>query len=318
MDKRKFLEELQMQLSDLTFEERGEALEYYEEYFADAGEESEEDVISSLGTPKQVAEQIKAGLHKEEKGMFTENGYREKIENENPPEVYGRKIEEKTWDQGERGPLPWGRNNRTYSAWKKRKSTGRQNDYTYTAGTNGSGYSAERQKTSADDTGGCNTNDYNTNEYSTGAQAGYSYGGRRTEKKKEGMSGGMIALLVVLCIFASPVILGLACALFGVILGIFGAILGVIAAIFAVVIALLAAGVGLFIAGFAMLLVRPFGGMICIAIGCFMVALFLLLAALLGVIFSKFFPWLIKEVEALGKYVSRKWSERKQRGGERV
>lgn len=316
MDKRDFLGRLRMQLSDLTDEERAEALEYYEEYFADAGEENEEDVLRSLGTPGQVAEQIRAGLHKEENGMFTENGYREKIESENPPEVYGRKTEERTQGRDDRGPLPWGRNNRTYSAWKKRKSTGRQNDYTYAAGTNG--YSAEGQKTSEDYTGGCNTNNYNTNEYSTGTQAGYSYGGRRTEKKKEGMSGGVIALLVVLCIFASPVILGLAGALLGVALGIFGAILGVTVAIFAVVIALLAAGIGLFIAGFAMLLVRPFGGMICIAIGCVMIALFLLFAALLGVIFSKFFPWLIKEVEGLGKYVSRKWSERKQRGGERV
>lgn len=302
MDKRKFLEELRMQLSELTFEERGEALEYYEEYFADAGEENEEDVIRSLGAPEQVAKQIKAGLHKEEEGMFTENGYREKIGSENPPEVYGRKAEERTKEQDDRGPLPWGRENRTYSSWKNRQS-GRQDSYTYNTGADG--YSEEGR--------GSGENDHNANR-----QSGYAYEGRRSGKKKEGMSGGMIALLVVLCIFASPVILGLAGALLGVALGIFGAILGVIAAIFAVVIALLAAGIGLFIAGFAMLLVRPFGGMICIAIGCVMIALFLLFAVLLGVIFSKFFPWLIKEVEALGKYVSRKWSERKQRGGERV
>lgn len=289
MDKREYLDRLRMQLSDLTFEERGEALEYYEEYFADAGEENEEEVILSLGAPEQVAEQIKAGLHKEEKGMFTENGYREKIESDNPPEVYGRKTEKKTQEWDNAGPLPWGSKNRTYKSRKKGQSTGGENSYTYGTGTNGNGYSTEGQK-------------------------GYAYTGQQTGKKKEGMSGWMIALLVVLCIFASPVILGLGAGLFGAVLGILGAILGVTVALFAVVIAMLAAGIGLFIAGFAMLFVRPFGGMICIAVGCFMIALFLLCAVLFAAIFSKFFPWLIREVEGFGKYLSRKWSERKGKG----
>ena len=104
MDKREFLDRLQMQLADLTSDERREALEYYEEYFADAGEENEADVLISLGSPEQVAEQIKAGLHKADEGMFTENGYREKVESDNPPEIYGRKEENKdTRTQDETG-----------------------------------------------------------------------------------------------------------------------------------------------------------------------------------------------------------------------
>ncbi len=104
LDKREFLDRLQMQLADLTSDERREALEYYEEYFADAGEENEADVLISLGSPEQVAEQIKAGLHKADEGMFTENGYREKVESDNPPEIYGRKEENKdTRTQDETG-----------------------------------------------------------------------------------------------------------------------------------------------------------------------------------------------------------------------
>lgn len=274
MDKREFLNRLQMQLSDLTNEERREALEYYEEYFADAGEENEEDVILSLGTPEQVAEQIKAGLHKEEEGMFTENGYREKIESDNPPEVYGKKEEKKK----DSGPFSWGHG--------KQKGAGYQN-------TSG-GYSQ------------------NAKDYRDGN--GYGYGGQKTGKKKESMSGGMIALIVILVICASPVILGLGAGLFGVVLGILGAVFGVIVAFFAVVIALLAAGIGLFIGGFTLLFYRPFTGMLCIAAGCFLIALFLLCAVLLVKIFGKFFPWLIREVESFGKYVNRKWAERKGRG----
>lgn len=257
MDKREYLNRLRGQLADLTDEERGEALEYYEEYFADAGEENEEDVICSLGAPEQVAEQIKAGLHKEEKGMFTENGYREKLESDNPPEVYGRSAEKKTRERNGRGPLPWG-----YEKPKREK------------------YRQEKQQ----------------------------------DKKGESMSGGMIALLVVLCIFASPIILGLGAGLIGLVMGILGAAIGVTVALFAVVLSLLAAGIGLCIGGIAMLFVRPFSGMICIAVGCFLLALFLLCLVLLAAIFGRFFPWLIGEVEKLGRYLSRKWSERKGKG----
>lgn len=254
MDKRQFLEELRARLSDLTSEERTEALEYYEEYFADAGEENEADVILSLGTPEQVASQIKAGLHKEEEGMFTENGYREKIESDNPLEVYGKK--DKRQDRAQRdnaGPLPWG------YAGRKRDSSAKK-------------------------------------------------------VKREGMSGGMIALLVVLGILASPLILGLGAGLLGVILGIIGTIIGVIAALFAVVVAFLAAGVGMFFGGFGLLFVHPLGGIVCIAGGCLLIALFLLCVVLLVLLCSKFFPWLIREVEHFGKYISRKWSERRGRG----
>lgn len=304
MDKREYLNRLQMQLADLTDEERREALEYYEEYFADAGEENEDDVIRSLGEPEQVAEQIKAGLHKEEEGMFTENGYREKLENDNPPEVYGKKAEEReSGEQKYRGPLPWG--------WEKHKKTGRQSAFGSYA-RNGSGKEGRYGNGSYTD----GQRAQSAGSQNTGGtwESGYDYNAGQRAGKKSGMSGGMIALLVVLCIFASPVILGLGASLLGIVLGVLGAVIGMIAAFFAVVIALLAAGVALFIAGFAMLFVRPFGGMICMAVGCFLIALFLVCAVLLVTVCSKFFPWLIKEVENLGKYLSRKWSERKGKG----
>lgn len=334
MDKKEFLDRLRSQLTDLTVEERREALEYYEEYFADAGEENEEDVILSLGTPEQVAEQIKAGLHKEEEGMFTENGYREKIESDNPPEVYGKKTER----QKSRGTFPWGRGKRTGAGYQNasgsessadghggsgyaggRKAGGygsgdRGTDGPGAGGYGDSGQNAGEYRTEGGRAGGQNADGYRGNGYHGAGQSWYDYGGQRTGRKKEGMSGGMIALLVILGIFASPVIFGLCAALFGVVLGIFGAVLGVIAALFAVVIALLAAGLALFFGGFPMLLYHPFSGMICIAVGCFLIALFLVCVVLLVSVFSRFFPWLIRGVESFGKYLSRKWSERKERG----
>lgn len=325
MDKREYLNRLQMQLADLTDEERREALEYYEEYFADAGEENEEDVIRSLGEPERVAEQIKAGLHKEEEGMFTENGYREKIESDNPPEVYGKKAER----ENRKGPFSWAHGKQKNTGYRNAsggygQDAGGQNAGGYagngsgTDGKNRDGYhmdgNAGGYRTDGYQGGGHSAGGYRTDDFHGSRQSGYGCGGQQTGKRKEGMSGGMIALLVVLGIFASPIILGLGAAVLGVVLGIFGAVLGVIAAVFAVVLALLAAGVALFFGGFPMLLYHPFSGMICIAVGCVLIALFLLCVILLVSIFSKFFPWLIREVESLGKYLSRKWSERKGRG----
>lgn len=63
MDKATFLKELNYLLQDISEEERQEALYYYADYFAEAGEENEEKVIRELQSPERVAAIIKAGLN---------------------------------------------------------------------------------------------------------------------------------------------------------------------------------------------------------------------------------------------------------------
>lgn len=63
MDKATFLKELNYLLQDISEEERQEALFYYADYFAEAGEENEEKVIRELQSPERVAAIIKAGLN---------------------------------------------------------------------------------------------------------------------------------------------------------------------------------------------------------------------------------------------------------------
>lgn len=62
MTKEQFLFQLEQQLLDIPQDEREEAMEYYRDYFNDAGEENEERVIEELGSPKKVAASIKEGL----------------------------------------------------------------------------------------------------------------------------------------------------------------------------------------------------------------------------------------------------------------
>ncbi|MEG0339344.1 MAG: DUF1700 domain-containing protein [Oscillospiraceae bacterium] len=60
MNKADYLAELKVELASITSEERDAAIDYYSEYFEDAGEENEQTVISELGSAAKVAASIKA------------------------------------------------------------------------------------------------------------------------------------------------------------------------------------------------------------------------------------------------------------------
>ena len=66
MNRIEFMTELEKLLKEIPEEERKEAMQYYEDYFADAGLENEQHVISELESPKKVAQTIKAGLRRED------------------------------------------------------------------------------------------------------------------------------------------------------------------------------------------------------------------------------------------------------------
>lgn len=62
MNRVEFMAELESLLQDISLEERIEALQYYNDYFNDAGEEMEETIIKELGSPAKVAAEVKEGL----------------------------------------------------------------------------------------------------------------------------------------------------------------------------------------------------------------------------------------------------------------
>ena len=75
MGKKEFLDRLERLLSDISQEEREEAMAFYRSYFEEAGEENEASVIAELGSPEKVAEAIKHDL-----GMMASAEYRQKDE----------------------------------------------------------------------------------------------------------------------------------------------------------------------------------------------------------------------------------------------
>ena len=63
MNRVEFMRQLESLLKDISSTEREEALQYYNDYFNDAGPENEQDVVQSLGSPAKVAENIKRDLY---------------------------------------------------------------------------------------------------------------------------------------------------------------------------------------------------------------------------------------------------------------
>lgn len=89
MNRTEFLEQLERLMWDIPESERKAALEYYQDYFEDAGAENEGKVIQELGSPGKVAAIIRADLENEgvQYGEYTETGYTdERFQEKNVPE----------------------------------------------------------------------------------------------------------------------------------------------------------------------------------------------------------------------------------------
>ena len=99
MNRAQFMEQLKKLLSDISEEERQEALDYYESYFDDAGEDQEANVIRELGSPGKVAAIIKADLKdsSQDYGEYTEKGFEDERVRPEP------EMMQKRGGRGERG-----------------------------------------------------------------------------------------------------------------------------------------------------------------------------------------------------------------------
>lgn len=94
MDRYEFMWKLRSLLSDIPLQEREEAIQYYNDYFEDAGKENEADVIASLGSPEKVAETIKRDT---EQNHFFDEYEESKVQK-------GNEIVEYSYGQQEKEP----------------------------------------------------------------------------------------------------------------------------------------------------------------------------------------------------------------------
>lgn len=100
MNRLEFMTELTALLQDMPVEEREEALQYYNDYFEDAGIDRESEVIRELGSPKKVSDMLHADLEgqNDENCEFRETGYTdtrfESYEHPATKEAYRRDSEQ--------------------------------------------------------------------------------------------------------------------------------------------------------------------------------------------------------------------------------
>ena len=229
MNKIEFMRQLESLLQNISEQERQEALHYYTDYFDDAGPENEQAVIEALGNPARVAENIRRDLY----GAGYGDGYvtRKPVTGRELTE-YGTTVEEEQ----------------------------RQEDIRQTATTQ----SARSEEPVYAGASAADTWQGNPQYSPVWENAGQGASGQGGESGKKPLSTGMIILIVILCIFGSPVIAGL----LGGAVGILGGLLGLIVAWFAMILgfgiaALVCVVVGLIVSiiGAAGLGIRPLAGL---------------------------------------------------------
>ena len=205
MSYEEFMKELGGLLAGVPEEEKEEALQYYSDYFADAGKENESQVLSELGSPQKVAALIKAGLRNGgmDGGEFTEYGYTD--------ERFAKKD-----DLMRREPKKEKKSQNRYSYQGQEKSSYGGSTYGKSAGSSysyGNGSQAYESGAGAYNNG----NDTYGNAYGNGNQGNTSY----RQKGGPWTNRGLKILLVVLIVFcalpvAFPAVIAVAAVIFGI------------------------------------------------------------------------------------------------------
>lgn len=217
MNRTEFMSQLEMLLRNVSDGEREEALQYYNDYFDDAGAENEQSVIEALGNPARVAENIRRELLESQRGKSSTAADRAVVE-------YGKaESDGKTEADGQAG-VP---------------AAAEARDNANTAGqSDGTGYfdvlkADQRAGAGNGQASGWSSSDGGSAEGGKGTYGGFASaggnggaGGGSGAQGRSGRSGGMTAALVVLAIFASPFILGLVCVVFGLLMVWLGLVLG--------------------------------------------------------------------------------------------
>ncbi len=286
MTRAEFIKELTALLQDVSLAEREEAIQYYNDYFDDAGEENEQEVIASLGTPKQVAATIKAGLADGGSiGAFTEKGF-QNFETNKGNEIIKAEPESEADAKDMSYQNPYKKQN------DSTKNSYGQNSY----GQNSYGQNSYQQSGYQQ-----NSNQQNSYQQNSYGQNSYGQNADSTEvaAPQKKMSGGMIVLLIILCILASPFLITIAGAVLSVIITIVAVAFSLIIALGAVGLALIVAGIAIFVYGITLLTGLPLGGLCLIGASMICAAIGLLFLWLTVLVCGTLIPMLIRGIVGL-------------------
>lgn len=284
MNRAEFMSRLAALLQDVPLAEREEAIQYYNDYFDDAGEGNEAGVIAALGSPEELAKSIKAGLADGgSSGEFTESGFHS-YEKKNENQI----MSTDQCQNGEQGSRQ--KQNGTQSSGQGFQGAGQgggqnfQSD-PYWQEKNGGGSTYGQQKTDGDGT-------YGQQRYAGGSGQQSSLG-RQPAKP---MTGGKIALIIVLAILLSPVWISVLGGIFGGGVGLLAGLLGIFIAFLVVGVVLTVVGIVLVIAGIIAIFSAPLGGLCLAGGGLIMIAVGLVFVWLMVLVVGTAIPALVRGI----------------------
>ena len=310
MNKKLFLDELHRLLSDLPPEERNQAIKYYEDYFEDAGPENEQAILKELGSPQELANQIKATTQDDIEYGQGSSFHRSAAY----PEFYAQKEQSDS-------------QNENNSAFKQTKNGFQQGHQQAGNGFNNNGYRQTgngfnnnnnnyQQAGNAFNNNGYRQTDngFNNNSYQ---QAGNGFSSNNYQQATTGynshyqqQSARKAVWIVLFALLA--ITIGLPClsVLFGILLTIFSVIISIVLALFGTGGGLMIGGIASFFGSFFMTTTSGIGAIL-FAMGIGLV-LFAIGALILwvGVLFCiRFLPALFQATWKSAKSVTLKFQQ---------
>ncbi len=274
MNRAEFMRRLAELLEDVAPTEREEAIQYYNDYFDDAGAENESGVIAALGTPEELARSIRAGLNDGGSGgEFTESGFsgytqtpRDEIIRPEDASGAGQAGGQGNGNRSDGGYRDGASGESSDSGWYGDERDGDFGQQGSQSGS-GSGYydGAYYRRPEGDGVYGGRQdrrkdyNPYGQSGYQEGGDGTYSYSQAKTAK--EPMSGGMIALIVILAVLTSPIWLGLLGGLIGVAVGLVATLFALFLTFLIIGVVFVIVAIALLVTGIGLLLSTPLGGL---------------------------------------------------------
>ncbi|MCI8529710.1 MAG: DUF1700 domain-containing protein [Lachnospiraceae bacterium] len=330
MNRVDFMQQLESLLQSIAPMERDEALQYYNDYFDDAGKENEQEVIGALGNPARVAENIRRDLLN---SGYGEGTMRKALASDRALVEYGKETQDGTSEQSDdetkrnisessvdaaAGNVGFGNGENAAaqgafgSAMAGGEAFGNPTTESGTSGNTAAGNGSFGNVATQSNHAGSET--YGSQQVWATSQQDQ---GKAGKTGKSGMPGWEIALIVALVVFTSPVWLGL----IGAALGVVGALLGVIAAWFAVIVAfgvvavcMLVVVIVLVVVGFMCMFTNPWVGLAMIGSGlvCGGIGILFLMAtvAMAGIVT----PAMFRGIGSLFRCLTKKSERSLQRG----
>ena len=270
MTRDEFMKELAYLLQDIQDEDKDDAVQYYTDYFEEAGPDKEAEVIQELGSPERIAAMIRADIagHLEEGGEFTEQGYQD----------------ERFRDPG-------------YAMAKRLDLPEEQENAAQGRGSRGQGYNREQnfdREQSFDREGGFNQEQ----SFNHGPGETYTEGNNGTSNPPPPRTSKVIKLILwaVLIVVAFPVFLGVGGGLLGLAAGVLGILTAVLVTLGATTFAVLLGGIVMLPYGVFHMFSHPLDGLMASGTGLILLGAGALCLALSVLFYGRFVPFVIRSI----------------------